>query len=108
MTPNVSSLRTSRFGTVGPKPYRPSPPPVPPVIWHELPVIAARFQRELDDAERVVVTDFEVRHGRAEAVQTFAAAGADGDLANPERGVRGAVGAHRLEALVRMIVAVQH
>src|SRR5205085_9692961 len=75
----------------------------------DLPVVAVRVQRELQHANRRVVATLGVGESRVlEPVQTFAATRADGDLANPEGRVCRAIGPHWFEALIVVIVTIQH
>ena len=77
----------------------------------ENPVVGARVQRELEDAEGGVVAHFTRRQGRGQTVMCLAT-GSDGELANSVCRIshwqisRGRAGLHRRGALVDVIVAI--
>src|SRR5919108_3050330 len=73
----------------------------------ELPVVSGCFERELEDAEHSR-SRFTVRVNAHGEVLDALAARADVEFANAARGVDDAVGRHRLEALVILLLAVYH
>ena len=73
---------------------------------NEFPVVPARRQGQLEDAERLVVARLGVGDGRSQGVE-IGPAGARNDFADPEGGIGHAGGRLRREALVVVVMPIE-